>query len=150
MELFKDLLRDLIMALAPVVVGFVVALLRAWIQDLKENAKFKAEARLLGIADRVVTGIYQDAVEELKKAGKFNKQVAGIIKNRAIKEIKEELQAEKKGILKDLLKDANLDKRLSGIIESVIYHKKRGIQVGNIELPISKKKIKGIEFNWKF
>ena len=150
MDFIKELLKEVVIALLPVVLGFVIALIKAFIEDLKQNAKHKAEVRLLNIAETVVSGIYQDAVEELKKAGKFNKQVAGIIKNRAIKEIKDELRKEKKGLLKDILNDVNVDKKLSGIIESIIYHKKRGVQVGNIELPISKKSIKGIEFNWKF
>jgi len=148
----KKIAMDAAAALLPVVLSFLVALLHKYLTKLKMETHYRTIAHLTEITDMVVSSLYQSTIEQLKKEGQFNKQMANALKQKAIGEIKKAMETSGKKIFKDLLKDAGIDDLIANTIEKVIYDKKRGtgITLGKISTPISNKKIKGIEFNWKF
>ena len=120
-------------ACAPIVLKVIAA--------ARRKTQSKTMANLYSIAESVIISA-KPVVDRLKKKGVFDYGASVDLKNRVIKEIKEQLSANHVKLIRGIMSDTGAtDKFLGHLVEFVLDNHKRNT------LPTH---YKGFSFNWKF
>lgn len=140
-EVLTNMAQYAAMYLAVAAVPFALSVLK----KAKLKTQSKAMASLYSIASDVVTDL-QPEVDKAKEDGKFTREEAIKIKDRAVKDMKSLLRKEHNKLIRNLIGDVTkgsmLENVLGKLIEKVVQSK-----TGSNMLP---DKFMGIHFDWKF